>query len=220
MPDCNYCGETFPDEESYLAHLRADHDESELSRIDRRRVETEASPDGGFGLPVGPTVLAGLVVLALGVTVYVTFFVGGDGGGSASAGPAGEVAQTPTGVGTVHEHGTMEVVVDGERVDFSRDEYQRQDRAFHFENGNGEMWHAHARGVTLEYALATLDIQVNETAVVYDGTVYRDGDPNTTVTVEVNGEPVDPETYVLDGVENEANADRGDHVRVVVETDQ
>lgn len=218
MPDCDYCDETFSDEEAYLQHLHADHDESELSRIDQRRAAGVAS-DGG-GLSAGPVILVGLIVLTLAATVYVTFFLGGSGGASAS-GTLGEVQQTPTGVGSVHEHGTINVTIAGEELDFSGSEFQnpRQYPAFHFEGGNGEIWHKHARGVTLEYAMSTLGIEVNRTAVRYDGQLYRDSDPGTEVVVEVDGEPVDPSTYVLQGTQSEQTGDEADHVRIVVRTD-
>jgi|APHM01.1.fsa_nt_gi hypothetical protein len=216
MPDCDYCGEAFSDETTYLNHLQADHETAELSRIDQRRVETEVGGSGG-GLPVGPLVLGGLVVVALAATVYVTFFFGGGSTGSA----LGAVQQTPTDVGSVHEHGSIDVTIAGEALDFSRSEFQnpRQYSAFHFEGGDGEVWHKHGRGVTLGYAMSTLGIEVNRTAVEYDGRTYRDSDPGTTVTVEVNGEPVDPSTYELQGSQSESNVEEGDHIRIVVRTD-
>lgn len=225
MPDCTYCGDSFDDEEAYLQHLHADHDGSELSRIDQRRVDEAVDTGGGGGLPTGPVLLGLLIVGTLGVTVYVTFVMGGPTGSGAGAGTAAAVpsesAQTPSAVGSVHEHGTIEVVIDGQELDFSRAEFQnpREYSAFHFEGGNGDIWHKHAQGVTLEYAMATLGIGVNETAVSYDGEVYRDGDPGTSVVVEVNGEPVDPQTYTLQGAQSETNLDGADHIRIVVRTE-
>ena len=219
MPDCNYCGESFGDEEVYLQHLYEAHEESELSRIDRRRVASEIDDSGG-GFPTGPVILVGLVLFTLAITVYVAFFLGGGNGSAAADGLTGAIQQTPTGVGSVHEHGPIDVTIDGQELDFSRGEFQnpRENPAFHFEGGNGDIWHVHAQGVTLEYAMSTLGIRANETAVAYDGAVYRDSDPNTSVTITVNGEPVDPQTYVLDGVESTADAGQGDYVRVEVTT--
>jgi len=225
MPECNYCGDTFDDETAELRHLQEEH-EGELGAIDQRRVEEE-SDDGDSGLATGPLVLGVVILAAVLVVVYVVFFVGGGGGSPATEttanGDAGEaslaeVAQTPGAMGSTHEHGTIEVVIDGQRIDFSRQEYQLAADRFHFEGGEGRVWHKHATGVTLEWAMATLDIGVSENIVVFEGTVYRDSDPGTSVTVEVNGEPVDPQTYVLSGVDA-ANADQGDTVRIVVETD-
>lgn len=222
MPDCTYCGDSFDDEDAYLQHLHHDHDRAELSRIDQRRVEEAVETSGEAGIPTGPVLLTVLIVGTLAVTVYVAFFMGGSGGGAGTAAAVpSDSERTPTGVGTVHEHGTIEVVIDGQELDFSQPEFQnpQQYSAFHFEGGNGDIWHKHAQGVTLEYAMATLGIGVNETAVSYDGEVYRDSDPNTEVIVEVNGEPVDPQTYTLQGAQSETNTQDADHIRIVVRTD-
>lgn len=207
MPDCDYCGESFGDEDAYLDHLAAEH-RGELGSIDRRRVEDH---DGGGdgGLSVGPVVLAGLLVVAGGLVVWVTFFMGGGGGGSTPDGAAfSDPVQEPSNVGGVHYHGPMTVTLDGEEIDFSQDRFQvRQtgERAFHFENGDGSQYHVHAQGVTLEYALESLDIGVREGELTFDGTTYNESSGDT-VVYEVNGETVDPGEYVLQ---------RDDSVRVV-----
>jgi hypothetical protein len=80
MPECDYCGESFADEDAYFEHLAAEH-EGELGRIDQRRVaDHDASDEGGISL--GPVVLVGLLVLAGGLVVWVTFFMGGSDGPS------------------------------------------------------------------------------------------------------------------------------------------
>ena len=200
MPDCDHCGDSFDEEAAYLAHLDAEHAD-ELGAIERRRVE-ELDEDDGIG--TGPLVL-GVVVVAAAVLVAYVVFVAGTGSGGVPA-SVEEVAQEPTDTGSVHYHGTMEIVVAGDPVDLSQDRYQLADRGFHFEQGNGERWHAHARGITLEYALATLDIGATADSVWYDGTRYTDGE-NANVTLAVNGESVNPKEYVLR---------EGDSVRVVV----
>lgn len=85
MPDCDYCGESFADEDAYLAHLGAEH-AGELGPIDRRRVAASggAGDDEG-GFPLGPTVLVGLLVLSGVLVVWVTFFMGAGGGGGGEA---------------------------------------------------------------------------------------------------------------------------------------
>lgn len=199
MEECSYCGDRFDDEESYVRHLRDEH-EGELGRIDRQRVE-QLEPEGP-----SRTALYAVVVL-LGVVIagvaYTTLGGGGGGGGSAAA--FDDPVKEPYNAGSIHEHGTMEVVVNGERIDFSQDQYQLEDKAFHFESGNGERWHVHAEGVTLEYALETLGIGVTNETLVFDGTTY-DRSQGDTVIYEVNGKIVNPETYVLRD---------GDQVRVV-----
>lgn len=194
MTTCDYCGETFDSDETLLAHLDRDHDRSELGRIDRRRVEQRAADDG-MGVPFGMIVMAGTLALAVGVIGYVAIV--GSGGGSTQQ----AVTQD------THYHGTIEVSIMGEQVDFSREKYQLQDQRFHFERGNGDRWHVHGDGVTLRYAMQTLGIGVTNSTVSFDGTTYRNGDPDTTVIVRVNGSPVSPADYTIK---------KGDHVRIVV----
>lgn len=200
MPDCRYCDESFDDEASYDDHLRDEHAE-ELGPIDRRRVASDG--DGG-GLPTGPLAL-GLVLLASAAVVgYVIFLPGGGGGTAAGDGP--------TNIGGVHYHGTIEMVIAGDTVDFSQPEYQRprEHPAFHFEGGDGTTWHGHAEGVTLAYAMNTLDISVTADTVTFEGTTYDDADPDTRVSITVNGNAVTPSTYVLE---------EGDAIRIIVEVE-
>jgi len=151
--------------------------------------------------PTGPIVLGGILVVTVAIVGYVLFSPSGGGG---------EVTprQEPTDLGAVHYHGTMEMVVDGQQVDFGRQRYQMQSNAFHFEGGVGTRWHVHARGVTLQYALGTLGFNATGSSVTYQGTTYRDGASNTTVRITVNGDAVAPREYGLRS---------GDSVRVVVE---
>jgi sulfur carrier protein ThiS len=195
MEECDYCGESFEGEKAYVKHLRTEHVD-ELGPIDRRRVG--ADDEGGSDLPVGPLALALVIGATVAIVAYVTFFAGGGGTASGSVGPAG----------SAHYHGSMEVVVLGERVDFSRSEYQLRDDRFHFEAGDGTQWHAHATGVTLDYAMESLGFDVTRTSFTYQGTTYRDSSEEYTVRVTVNGDRVTPEEYVLQ---------EGDRVRVVVE---
>lgn len=209
MEECSYCGQAFDDEAAYTAHLAADH-EGELGAIDRRRVEEHETDTEASGLPTGPLVLGVVFGVAVLLVVYVTLFMGG-GEGAPDVGQAG----------TAHEHGTIIVTVDGQTVDFSRDRYQVSQTGnsrFHFEGGSA-VWHKHATGVTLEYALGVHGIEVSEDSVTVDGTTYRASDPGTEVVVEVNGESVDPSEYVVRGASSASAAEQGDHIRVVVRTD-
>jgi len=208
MPECSYCDATFDDEEALLRHMGERH-EGELGTIDRRRVSDLDGTDGS-GVPTGPLILGGVIVFAAVVVVYVLFFVGGGTGAEASAEP-GDLR-------SAHEHGTLEMVVLGERVDFSQSQYQVAADRFHFESGNGEIWHTHATGVTLEWGMNTLPgISVSEGSVTYQGTTYSDSDPEYDVTIQVSGEPVDPSSYVLQGSTEVPPPDSADHVQIVVE---
>lgn len=202
MPECSYCGESFDDEDTHLRHLRDEHG-NDLGSIDRRRV-ADLEDDHGRELPTGPLVLGGVLLIAVAVVAYVILFTGS---GS---------AQGPGPFGSAHEHGILEMVVLGETVDFSREQYQTAADRFHFESGNGDVWHAHATDVTIRWGMSTLPgIEVSGESITYEDRTYREGE-GYEISITVNGERVDPETYVLDGVENPPY-DRGDSVRIVVE---
>ncbi|MEF8775613.1 MAG: hypothetical protein V5A43_03800 [Haloarculaceae archaeon] len=207
MPECDHCGAEFEGHEAYLRHLGEVH-EGELGRIEERRVAELGGGDGsggGFDVPTGPAVLGIVFVFAILLVGYVIFVLG-SGGGSAELGPTG----------SDHEHGTLEMTVLGERVDFSKAEYQVVADRFHFESGDGRVWHAHATGVRLAWGMETLGIGLTEDSVTIAGTTYRDGDPDYDVSITVNGEPVDPETYVLEGVSPGEPPSNGDSVRIEV----
>lgn len=193
MPTCEHCGETFDDEDAHAEHLLREH-ESELSRIDRRRAEnvtTGSASDSNLTRRIGRIAIP--VVLAIVVAGFLYMVFGTGGGGIVDTG----AARQPTDLWSVHEHGTIEMTVLGNPVDFSQSEYQLQADAFHFENNNGERWHVHAKGVTLEFAMATLGIDVTHSSVTYAGTTYANNDSAYAVTIAVNGEDIDPTTYVL-----------------------
>jgi len=205
MPDCRYCDRTLEDEDAYSRHL-ADEHADELGPIDRRRIQS--GEDGGFDVDVAPLALIAVLGVAAAIVAYVVFL-----SGSGSSAPGIDAGTTPHGVGSVHYHGTIEMTVDGERVDFTRTEYKhpRENPAFHFEGRDDPRWHVHARDVTLEYAMATLGIGVTTDSVTFQGTTYRDSAADTTVVVEVNGKSVTPSEYVLK---------QGDSIRIVVRGDE
>lgn len=202
MAECKYCGESFESESERDAHLEAEHLE-ELGRIDRRRLGLVESGSSGDDGALGIVVIAAVIVLALLALGGVLYLQAGD------SERRGQTGDGPHDLWGEHYHGTAEVVIAGEELDFSRSEFQLQADAFHYEDGDGSTWHVHAKGVTLEYAMGTLGIEVTASSVTYEGETYRDGDPGTSVTVTVNGDAVDPSEYVLA---------EGDHIRIVVET--
>ena len=218
MERCEYCGAEFDDEDALLDHLAGTHRE-DLGPIDERRV-ADHTASGGVDLPTGPLVLGVVIVVAVLLMAFVIFGMGGGSGSTTLNGIS--VAQSPDELRSAHEHGTINVTIDGQQLDFSQPRYQAPNgqyagNKFHFEGGNGQVWHTHADGVTLEYAMATLNIGVDGDSVTYQGTTYTDGE-NAEVIVQVDGEPVDPSTYVLQGV-GSASGQGGDHVRILVRTD-
>lgn len=112
----------------------------------------------------------------------------------------------------LHVHGDISMTVAGESVDFTRDKYQNPSHAayFHFEGGEPH-WHSHSWSVSLAYAMNTLPgINITADSVTYNNTTYDRSDPGTSITISVNGEPVDPSTYLLKD---------GDDVTITVTTD-
>lgn len=100
----------------------------------------------------------------------------------------------------LHVHGHIDMTVNGEEVNFSQSKYKTpgHNQYFHFEGDSAPLWHAHAWGVQLGYAMSTLPgINVTEDSVTFDNTTYERSDDGTSITIQVNGEPVDPSTYVL-----------------------
>lgn len=200
MPDCDYCGSAFSDDESYLDHLEATHAD-ELGPIDRRRVEQRTSANEGVSrgvagrldsvsssIPGGTlaiVVLLGLVVLLVGVVVL----------------------NSTVALNGVHEHGVLVLEIDGERVDFDQPQYHEPDY-FHFHSGDGETWHMHPDRLTFEEAMDDLGVPVTETSVAVEGTTYEDADPDTTVRMEINGESAELDREIFDG----------DAIEIVVET--
>lgn len=210
MPECEYCADAFSDEESYLRHLAEEH-EGELTRIDQRRVESlDGSGSEMSNAKVGLAGLSVVMLLAVALTGYLVVTGGSSGDG-------------PTDQGAVHEHGTMEVTIDGERLDLTSSPFAGADSAFHF-HGNEQqkygayVWHKHARGISLQYALGTLGIEVNDdgTELTYDGTTYSEDDSGTAIDIEVNGEEVDPGDHQVGGVADETAAANGEGQDVVV----
>lgn len=91
MPDCDYCSADLDGEEAYLEHLEDEHYD-ELSRIDRRRVDENASESGTStgqvaAIAVGAVLVIGLVLFVGDAAGFVD--VGGllgDGGDGEDAG--------------------------------------------------------------------------------------------------------------------------------------
>lgn len=203
MPECRYCGESFDSEDAELTHLEETHAD-ELSRIDQRRIEEQQAADSVTARPMIYAAIVAILVIA--VAAYLVF---GTGGGETQPDQAEPSLITPQAVGSVHYHGTINMTIDGERVDFTESKYKqpRENPAFHFEGTNDPRWHVHAQDVTLFYAMATLDIKVIPGEVVFDGVVYREQDPGVDIRIAVNGEAVDPREYVLTD---------GDDIHIVV----
>ncbi|SFC20815.1 hypothetical protein SAMN05444422_105277 [Halobiforma haloterrestris] len=110
-----------------------------------------------------------------------------------------------------HESGEIEVVVEGESIDFTADRFQAENAEdssvyFHFHEGH-EPWFMERKRVTFAEAIDLLPHFAYENAdgnhvVTFDGTTYDERDDGTTIRFEIDGEAVDPtERKLYDGDE-------------------
>lgn len=208
MPDCDYCEETFASEDAYLDHLAEAH-EGELSRIDSRRVEQRATEQGASVPPAVIYGIAGLALLAAaaGGTYYVV--------DAFSAEPQQ----------TVHEHGPLTVEIDGDPIQFAQQEQYTQPRdnpspAFHVHSQSPGYWHVHPSSpgrLTISEAFSEIGVEVTESRLEIEGETYDATEEGVELSITVNGEAVDPESYELQGV-GQAPYDRGDDLRIAVQT--
>lgn len=196
---CPYCGESVADDE-YVSHLERAHDD-DLEGLDRRLVDERGRTASRNFRPY----VLGVAVVVLFVVAYLAVFL--------MPAPVETAAvQQPDADSPTHVHGDIHLEYDGAVVDFDDPQYLERDGCFHFHGyDNAEVWHVHCEGVTLEYAMATLGMELAEDSLVVDGEDYDESDDGTAASVTVNGDPVDPERYVLEG---------GDDVRIVAETNE
>ena len=203
---CSYCGAAVP-EEAYDDHLRQAHAD-ELRAIDSRRL----GPPRDRAKPRNLALYAGVgIVVAVFVLGYALVFLGADDGGSSAAVQPDTTTQ-------IHEHGQLSVQYDDTTVDFNQPQYIEADGCFHFHAyDDAAVWHTHCDGVTIEYALETLGMSVTAETFAVDGQEF-DADAGDEVSVTVDGDPVDPQEYVLEGVESvdDASEGGGDTVEIVV----
>ncbi len=203
---CAYCGETVP-EEDYDDHLRRAHAE-ELTAIDSRRLGPPRERTNARSLALYAGVGIVVAVFALG---YGLVFLGADDGGSTAA-------VEPDTTTLIHEHGQLSVQYDDTTVDFNQPQYIEADSCFHFHAyDDAAVWHTHCEDVTIEYALETLGMTVTAETFAVDGQEF-DADAGDEISVTVDGEPVDPQEHVLEGVDSvdDAREGAGDTVEIVV----
>lgn len=201
--DCDYCSNSFENDKKYTKHLKNQH-EGELSRVDKKKVEQVLEGGSSSSSFVNPYAV-GATVLSIAIVGLVVFIAVGNPLGTDNS---VEGTQDPGPVGGAHIHGPLDMTVLGNEVDFSQPQYQLQADAFHFEGGRGDRWHGHAEGVTLKWGMNSLGIDVTPDSVTYEGTTYNDSDPEYNVSVTVDGQSVNPSSYVLQ---------RDDAISVIVE---
>lgn len=197
--DCTYCDETFDAESKHLKHLKKNHYD-DLSAIDKRRVDSE------FGSPEEsrdwfPIIAGAAVVVILGAVLYFSV-VASSGNGSVNT--DGEIQPN---FGAAHDHASWSVTIEGNTIDFSQDQYQLAHDYVHFEGGDGSTIHLHATQVTIEYALEVHGFEADKNSLKYGDVQYNDSEEGTEVIYRVNGQEVDPTTYIIQD---------GDNVEIIV----
>lgn len=114
-----------------------------------------------------------------------------------------------------HDHGTLDIVIDGETVDLDQPRFHDLHPEFHVHPGDGNRWHHHPRTpvdmfrfepMTLREALTAIGIEHTGDTFAFDGVVHDTSHPTAEVTVIVNGAEVDVDAHVI-----------GDHDHITVE---
>lgn len=192
MPDCDYCGASFDDEEAYLSHLGTEHAD-ELGRIDRRRVAAHGELETESG---------GNPIIVYGLTLSVVLLV---------IGALGYVVTVGMTDDAVHDHGQITVTVDGEEIEFDQSQYYQEELGgtFHFHPGDGNTWHMHPDRVTFEDAMADIEMPVTDSSITVHDETFDDEDPDASVEMTIDDRPAALEDELSDG----------DHIRITVETD-
>ena len=106
-------------------------------------------------------VIAG-VVLVLVFTGYIFYQNTYEGKVNAPGVPPGAGK-----LGDEHEHTGMNVIIFGDKFDFSSPAYQVKNRYIHFENNNGDTVHRHASNVTMGFLFKTLKIGLTDSCFTF-----------------------------------------------------
>lgn len=106
-------------------------------------------------------VIAG-VAIVLGITGYIFYENTFGGNMNAPGAPPGAGK-----LGDEHEHALMNVIIFGDKFDFSSPAYQVKNRYIHFENRNGDTIHRHASGVTMGFLFKTLNIGFTDSCFTF-----------------------------------------------------
>lgn len=198
MNECEHCGEAFESEEACREHVQLRHDE-----IPDAGTDGTSWPGGDRRLYLGAPVAAVALIVVIGAG-FALLGGGGASGTTHQAASCPEAETQPRDVGSVHYHGTTSVIVNGNEHELAKLKYYLEDEAWHVENANSAgdnvTWHTHAKNVTLQYALNSLDgfCAPNASAVQVNGTWYYGDDPSVTVRYLVNGQEVDPRAYTFE----------------------
>lgn len=121
-------------------------------------------------------------------------------------------------LGSAHLHADFKVYVEGRALDFSLPKYQVRSQLVHVENGDGDVLHTHAAGVTLGDFFKTLGTKFEKGCFVLDTGERFCNQDGKKLRFYVNGQPNEDygshvvrnlEKYLITyGAENEAEIKR------------
>ena len=89
-------------------------------------------------------------------------------------------------LGSTHIHADIKVYVNGNPIDFSQPKYQLRSKYVHFENGDGNVVHVHAKGVTINFMLNTLGMNLDSKCLTIDSQKFCN-QGNKSIKFFVNG---------------------------------
>jgi hypothetical protein len=102
-------------------------------------------------------------------------------------------------LGSAHEHAVFAVILDGQKIDFSKSQYQVKSRFIHVEGGDGTTLHRHAQNVPFSEFLNSVGMGIqNDCFVRDDGQQFCDS-ADKQLRFFVNGDEVELiENYVVE----------------------
>lgn len=189
--NCKHCDDSFESEAELHRHWLNDHDD-ELTGHDRdaakrtvnkleQKQQEKKTQKRSMYRTIGYAIVAIVALAGVGYGTVQTGIVSFNADSTSSSTFTGAM----TAPGTAHYHVPFEMIVDGERIDFSKPRYQVVDRRAHFEGGDGATLHMHANGVSLEYVINSFGWSLSTDSAAVKGTTYD------AVSVTVNGEEIE-----------------------------
>ena len=93
-------------------------------------------------------------------------------------------------LGSTHEHADLKIYVDSIPVDLSQQKYQLKSKFIHVEDGDGDVIHKHAKGVTLGMFFRTIGIEFKKNCLTIDDKKYCNSG-NKKIRMFVNGKEIE-----------------------------
>jgi len=90
-------------------------------------------------------------------------------------------------IGSQHIHADVKVYINGQHVDFSLRKYQLTTSYIHFEDGLGDVIHAHSTGLTIGNLFYSIGGSISPNCLYFEGQNYCNGNGKT-LKFYVNGQ--------------------------------